>query len=468
MNVVLVNCIGSRSFHPFEIRAVAPPLGILYIAAVLRNEGVEVSIIDQPAEGSSDHTLIKRIISMNPDIVGFTILSTNCFNSAEAAKKIKESSPEIATIFGGPHATINAERILKKYSCIDYVMRGEGEYATLAFVNSIEKDGDLNEIDGLCFRKNGRMIIKESNVIEDLDTIPFVPYDMIEGNQYGNICGMHVDRVATILTSRGCPYSCTFCAVSSLSKGKCRFRSPENVINEIENLISRGFRNIVINDDNFTLNQRRVVKFCELIRNRGLQFNWLCEGRVDDADLDTYRKMAKAGCKLIYFGIENANEKILEYYNKRINPRQSKMAVEKARKAGIDIIIGTFILGAPNESLTDIGNTIKFASGLEIDFPQFNILSVRAGTKLWANFVKDGYIDEEEDWDGQIFVSDIHPNCVPKNLIQKKINEAYRSFTRRPSWILKETSRLFKSSFRRDILWHNLDRIDQVIQEIKV
>jgi len=306
MNVVLVNCIGSRSFHPFEIRAAAPPLGILYIAAVLRDEGIEVSIIDQPAEGLSNNTLVKRIMSMSPDIVGFTILSTSCISSTKVAKKIKNLNPEIITIFGGPHATINAERILKKYSWIDYVMRGEGEYATLAFVKSIEKDGDLNKIDGLCFRENGEIVTKESNVIEDLDTIPFVPYDMIEGNLYGNICGMHVDKVATILTSRGCPYACTFCAVSSLSKGKCRFRSPENVVKEIGDLITRGFTNIVINDDNFTLNQKRVLEICELIRNRKLEFNWFCEGRVDDGNINTYREMAKAGCKLIYFGIESA------------------------------------------------------------------------------------------------------------------------------------------------------------------
>jgi radical SAM superfamily enzyme YgiQ (UPF0313 family) len=144
------------------------------------------------------------------------------------------------------------------------------------------------------------------------------------------------------------------------------------------------------------------------------------------------------------------------------------MAVEKARKAGIDLIIGTFILGAPNESLKEIENTIKFASNLDIDFPQFNILSVRAGTKLWVNFVKDGYIDEERAWDSQIFVSDVHPLCVPKNVIREKINESYRRFTRRPSWLLKETGRFLKSGFRRDMLWNNLDRIDQVIQEIKV
>jgi len=466
MNVVLVNCIGSRSFHPFEIRAAAPPLGILYIAAVLRDEGIEVSIIDQPAEGLSNNTLVKRIMSMSPDIVGFTILSTSCISSTKVAKKIKNLNPEIITIFGGPHATINAERILKKYSWIDYVMRGEGEYATLAFVKSIEKDGDLNKIDGLCFRENGEIVTKESNVIEDLDTIPFVPYDMIEGNLYGNICGMHVDKVATILTSRGCPYACTFCAVSSLSKGKCRFRSPENVVKEIGDLITRGFTNIVINDDNFTLNQKRVLEICELIRNRKLEFNWFCEGRVDDGNINTYREMAKAGCKLIYFGIESANERILEYYNKRINPRHSIIAVEKARKAGIDLIIGTFILGAPNESLNEIENTITYASNLDIDFPQFNILSVRAGTKLWSNFVKDGYIDEEEEWDSQIFVSDVHPQCVPKNVIREKINEGYRRFTRRPSWLLKETGRFLKSGFRREVIWHNLDRIDQFIQEV--
>jgi len=254
--------------------------------------------------------------------------------------------------------------------------------------------------------------------------------------------------------------------VSSLSKGKCRFRSPENVVNEMEDLISRGFTNIVINDDNFTLNHRRVIEICELIRNRKLEFNWFCEGRVDDANIDTYREMTKAGCKLIYFGVESANERILEYYNKRINPRHSIMAVEKARKAGIDLIIGTFILGAPTESLEEIENTIKFASKLDIDFPQFNVLSVRAGTKLWINLVKEGYIDEEKQWENQTFVSDVHPHCIPKKVIREKINEGYRRFTRRPSWVLKETARFFKSGFRREVTWRNLNRIDQFIQEV--
>jgi len=468
MKVVLVNCIGSRSFHPFEIRAVAPPLGILYIAAVLRNEGIEVSIIDQPAEGLSNKKLIKKIISMSPDVVGFTVLSTSCINTVEIAKKIKELNPEIITILGGPHATINAERMLKKYSWIDYVMRGEGEYATLALVKAMEENGDLNRIDGLCFRENGKILIKESNIIEDLDEIPFVPYDMIEGNEYGNVCGMHIDRVATILTSRGCPYACTFCAVSLLSKRRCRFRSPENVVDEMGDLVSRGFTNIVINDDNFTLNHKRVIKICELIRDRELEFNWLCEGRVDDANINTYREMAKSGCKLIYFGIENANKRILDYYNKRISPRHSIIAVKKARKAGIDVVIGTFILGAPTESLKEVENTIKFASKLDIDFPQFNILSARAGTKLWVDLAKDGYIDEEKHWESQTFVPDIHPHCVPKEIIQEKIGEGYKQFASRPSWMIKEISRIFKSSFRREIFWRNFKRAGRVIEEIGI
>jgi len=181
-----------------------------------------------------------------------------------------------------------------------------------------------------------------------------------------------------------------------------------------------------------------------------------------------FKEASKAGCKVIYFGVESANQRFLDYYNKKITPQQSENAIKTARKAGIDIIVGSFILGAPDETREEIQNTLNFAKKLQIDFPRFNILGADPGTDIWNELKMKGILNEEEYWETGISVSKICPNAVPFQEIEQMIHQALRDYLKRSSFILTQIGRLLKSPYRMRILMNNLNRIENIKQEFDV
>jgi radical SAM superfamily enzyme YgiQ (UPF0313 family) len=178
-------------------------------------------------------------------------------------------------------------------------------------------------------------------------------------------------------------------------------------------------------------------------------------------------EIAKAGCKILYFGIESANQRILDYYNKRITPEQSKTAVRTARKAGADVIVGSFIVGAPDETREEIQNTIEFANRIPIDLPQFNILGVYPGTDTWNEFEAKGLIKQGDYWETGISVSEICPTAVPYKEIRQMIHESFYRFARRPSFISKQMARLLRSPYRVRTVVNNLRRVGEIIESIR-
>jgi len=246
-----------------------------------------------------------------------------------------------------------------------------------------------------------------------------------------------------------------------------RPRSVQNTLEELHFLASEGYRQFIFVDDSFTLNQKRVIKLCRGMRKEKIDMDWICEGRVDNCSYEMLREIAKAGCKILYFGIESGNQRILNYFNKRTTPEQCKTAVKTARKAGIDIIGGSFIVGAPDETKEEIQNTIKFAKQIPIDFPQFNILGVYPGTEIWNEFEVNGLLKEGEYWETGIAVSEICPTAVPLNEIKQMVHEAFYHFIRRPSFLLEQMARTLKSSYRMKVLINNLSRIGDVRENIR-
>lgn len=236
---------------------------------------------------------------------------------------------------------------------------------------------------------------------------------------------------------------------------------------ELELLRSQGYEQFLFVDDNFTLNQKRVAKLCHRLKKEGLGIEWFCDSRVDNCQYDVFRQMVKAGCKIIYFGVESANQRILDYYKKGITPNQSKSAVHKARKAGIDVIVGSFILGAPDETKKEIENTLQFALDLDIDVPQLNILGAFTGTDLWNDLVAKGLVDEDQCWETGVYVPKVSPHALPFDEIRSMIYEYFRAFYLRSKLLLKETLRTLKSSYRFTGLLTNITRINHIIETVK-
>ena len=446
-----------------------PPLGILYCAGVLMNEGIEVSILDQPAKGYSLDQTLSWVKKEDPDILGFSVLLSAAKEAPRIAERVKEENPNVTVVFGNCHATFNAERILKKYPFVDVVAMGEGEYTSLELAKCLEKEGDLKEVEGITFRNKGRIVsTSDRPLIKNVDALPFPDPNLTGAHYTSTIFGVKVatKKFTSLISSRGCPFRCSFCGIRKFARGMWRPRSVENVIEELELLQSEGYEQFIFADDNFTLNAKRVTKLCRRMRKERMDIEWFCDSRVDHVSYDMFREMVKAGCRCLFFGIESANQRILDYYNKGITPEQSENAVRKARKAGIDIIVGSFIVGAPDETRREIVNTLEFANNLDIDVPDVNILGAHTGIDIWNDLVAKGIIDEDKYWETGVCITRDLPTPVSFEEVRSLVYEYFRAFYLRPKQLLIELLRTSKSSFRIAAVLNNVVGFSQLAESL--
>ncbi|MGB9135249.1 MAG: radical SAM protein [Candidatus Bathyarchaeia archaeon] len=448
-----------------------PPLGILYCATVLAEDGVEVSVLDQAAKGFSTAQTAGWVRKEDPNILGVSVLGTSSKETGRIANLVKKENPEICVVLGNYHPTFNAERILKKYPDVDVVVRGEGEETCVELVKCLRKEEKLKKIAGITYRgKDGSIVATPDRpLVRDINSLPFPDRGLIDCEYASRIFGVKTatKKFTSLLSSRGCPFQCTFCACRKFARGVWRPRSVENIIDELEFLHSEGYREFLFVDDNFTLNPRRVVKFCRLLMERKLRVSWFCDSRVDNCGYDTFREMVNAGCKTLYFGVESANQRILDYYNKQITPQQSKAAAHKAKKAGVDIIVGSFIVGAPDETRREIQNTLRFAQQMDIDVPSFNILGAPVGSPLWDELVAKEFIDEEKHWEESVYVPQVAPSAVPFDEVSSMIYEYFKAFYFKPKRLFSQALRMLTSPFRRGLLLGNLAQLGYTVKTVK-
>lgn len=442
---------------------------MLYCAGMLKNYG-EVSILDQAAKGASSEQVLKWVKKEDPDILGFSVLITSYRESLDLARQAKEINPDLLTVFGNYHATFNAERILKKDQAVDIIVRGEAEQAVLGLADYVNQKCGLEEIAGITFRDKNRIIsTPDAPLMDNIDALPIPDRDLTGAEYASDIFGIKVAtrRFTSMISSRGCPFRCSFCGCRKFARGVWRPRSVENIMKELLLLYSKGYRQFLFVDDNFTLNLRRVQKLCQEINKEKLDIEWFCDSRVDNCRYEVFRDMVKAGCRLLYFGVESANQRILNYFNKGITPDQTRRAVETARKAGMDIIVGSFIVGSPDESRKEIETTLRFAYELDIDVPQLNLLSAFPGTDSWNDLVAKGFVNEEEHWEQGVYASQVSPHAVPLEEIQRMIYEYFRAFYLRPRKLFYEILKTAKSRYRLSALLSNFVRAGEILETVR-
>lgn len=312
-----------------EITPIFPPFGLAYIAAVLKKNNIPVKILESNVFDLNHEQIKKEIIEYHPDFVGITSTTSMIEESHEIAllcdKKIK-------VIIGGVHASSLPEETLEKFERFDFLVRGEGEFAMLELVQK----KPLEKIKGLSYRKNKK--IKHNPLRElnnNLDDLPFPTRELLPMSKYFSAGAKQVPS-DYILSSRGCPYQCIFCADHLVHGRKFRFRSPENIIKEVEELYNKGVRDWDFIDDNFTLINERVEKFCDLMIQKGLnkEMTWRCANgiRVDRITPELLKKMKQAGCYMVSLGIESGNEQILKNMKKDINLEGLEWLFNGARK----------------------------------------------------------------------------------------------------------------------------------------
>jgi anaerobic magnesium-protoporphyrin IX monomethyl ester cyclase len=468
----LVNAAPNQGIDEREGRksiASFPPLGILYLATILERASVEVAVLDQAAEGYTVSDTVRWVMSERPDVVGFSALASSGQMAALLCRKIKEENPDVTTVIGNHYATFNAERILKKYPAVDIVVRGEAEETIVELADRIHKGEDLSKITGIAFRnRNGFTLTSDSPLVKDLDALPFPNRAMLKAEYHSIMAGANIapKKFTGIISSRGCAFGCRFCSCATLTHNVWRARSAKNTLAELKQLAEEGYKQLVFVDDAFTLNPKRVIELCKGIRREKLDFEWICEGRVDNCSFEMLREMVTAGLRVIYFGIENANQRILDYYHKRITVQQAENAVRTARKAGVDVIAGSFIIGAADETRTEIQNTIDFAKRVPLDIPQFNILGAHPGNDIWNEFVSKGLLNEDEHWETGIAVAEIATTAVPLAEIKLMLNQAFFKHIARPQFLLMEAARTIKSSYRMNVALSNLNRLAGINEDL--
>ncbi len=419
-----------------------PPLSLAYVGAVLEKNGHDVQIIDIDADGVTDAKFTEKI-KKGYKIVGLTS-TTPTYKNAERLCKIVKKNTDATTVVGGIHPTIAADECLQSEN-IDYLVRGEGEKTVLELVKTIEDGTEVGGIAGISYRKDGKIIHNpKRELIENLDELPYPARHLFNQRKYTYPDSL-MSPVMPIISSRGCPHGCTYCCTKLIFTRNVRFRSAENVVGEIEDLIKTyGVKEIHIWDDNYTLNKKRVLEITELIKKRGIKLKFAFPNglRVDQVDEEILKSLKDMGTYSVAFGVESGNQKILDRVEKGTNLAQIRAAFKLAKKVGLETW-GFFMLGLPGEDRNTMRDTIEFAKELDPDVAKFHLLQPFPGTEAFEQLKKEGLITNYDYSQYGIHTRPVHrlPGISEDELLAIQKN-AYRQFFLRPSKIIKHIIRM--------------------------
>jgi len=353
-----------------------PPLGLGYIASYLRNNGVSVDIVDCTfMNWKKAFDYVKRL---KPSIVGIYSMFSMAKPAIELSKVLRDECELL--VAGGPLPTTSPEIFLNYF---DVVVKGEGEQTCLDIVKCFLDKRDFSSVPGILYRRSNEIVFTgDRSPFKNLDIIPFPARDLFPNKEYIQYWRKrHLPAKASIITTRGCPFNCDFCS-NAIFGISYRERSSENVVDEIEETLRLGYESIFFIDDCFTLNKKRVMEICDEILDRRLNFEWECLSRVDNISVELAKKMRRAGCSRVFFGIESGNERILRIMGKDFSLEEARKAVENVTSAGINAG-AFFIVGYPGETDETILDTINFSTSLPLEYLSFTLPYPIPGTGLY-------------------------------------------------------------------------------------
>lgn len=391
-------------------------LGIAYIASLLQKHGHDVKIYNADYQDNSNYLNLKEIFNnfpsykavlndlthpiwgeirnaiyeYSPDIVGVTMFTANFKSAKNIAQISKALNPGIKTVVGGPHADLNPDEIMQQDE-FEFVVRGEGEFTLL----ELAEGKKIKDIQGLSHKLDGRIIHNEARpFLDNLDLLPFPSRD-----SYLN----HIDRsfldVGYLITGRGCPFTCTYCASPVIWQRCTRFRSVPNVLEELEHLRDVfSLIHVHFVDDTFTINKRRTKEICRSIIKRIPDLKWTCEARVDTLDEELVSLMVEAGCNRIKIGVESGSNRVLKMIKKGFNTDVVRRAVSIIKKHKLHLTV-YLMAGFPGETTEDLKKTIDLARELNADYYSLSIFTPYYGTQIWKDLEKTGKKINKEHWE---------------------------------------------------------------------
>ncbi|MFH1202777.1 MAG: radical SAM protein [Candidatus Omnitrophota bacterium] len=444
MKILLINPPYLESVYRGVKKAVQiqMPLGMAYLAAVLEREKFPVEVLDANAEGLSIEETIEKICQSEAEIVGLTALTSLIGIVYKIALGVRERCNK-KIIAGGIHVTFFPAETLKECAAVDIIVRGEGEETILELARK-NFNASL-DIKGISFRGEDNQIISsgERPRIENLDSLPHPARHMFPLKDYRPSALFDIgakSKSAPIITSRGCPSRCRYCSSLQFWGPKIKFRSVQNIIDEIEYLVaSYDIKQLSILDDYFLSSKQRASEFCDNIITKGIKIKWWCYSRLDALiEPELFRKMKRAGCYGLNFGAESGNQEILKRAQKNIDLNQVRQVIRHAKREGF-LVMASFMVGLPGDNKTTVMETINFARELNPHIAQFCITTPFPGTELYQEALRKGWMKDVKSWD------DVGPHVKTKfrndELSSEEIYELYnlanKVFYLRPAYLFQ-------------------------------
>jgi len=417
-----------------------PPLPLLYTNTLLNKNGFKTVFLDAQGEKINHSHLLKKYDWNKFDYL-ITQTATMTFNEdLELLTSIKARNPKIKIIVFGSHVTFLPEKSLES-GIIDFVIRREPEFPLLNLIDALVNKKNFEKINGLAFKKGKKYIINPFDEHKDLSQLPFPDRKPILHINYYNPL-VSSKKWTTIETTRGCPSKCTFCTAPYFFGVRIRKRSVDSVIEELKYLYHVGYQEIFFRDEIFTFEKERVKEICNRMINEKIKLKWICNGKIGMLDRETMNLMKKAGCRIILFGVESGDQKILNNMKKGITIKQTRETFKWAREIGMRTH-AHFMIGNPGDNKETVERTIALAKELKPTTVDFGILTVYPGTELCDQLSKK----MDRSWDGtEATISVLHVKSFRNELftdltaeeIENYLITAYKSFYTRPTYILQK------------------------------
>lgn len=451
MKILLINPPSENEIRTQVTRFISgessmqPPLGLLYIAAYMIDKGHnDTYVLDCQGEGISYSALSDKIANIQPDIVGITAMTFTMVDVVKTATTVKETCPKAQIVLGGPHVDIYPKETIKLDN-VDYAIRGEGEIPFFQLVHAIEQGNRaFHRVPNLIWIANESqcMINHVRTELNDYDLLPFPAREINPIENYYSIMTAN-NPVTSLMTAKGCPYSCIFCYHPDK---KVKHRSPASVADEMEQIKKMGIREVFFVDDTFYVNPKIAMDVCQKLIERNVGLPWGARARVNIISDKMLTFFKKAGCKRLHIGVESGNQNVLNALDKKITIEQIERAFKLCHKHKMKTL-AYFIIGSPGETRKEIEDTIKLVKRIKPDYVQFSRMTPMPSTKLYEEGLKNGVLTHDYWLE---FAKDpqkpIHPQLWTENFSEEELldltDHATMRFYLRPSYFLKSIAEI--------------------------
>lgn len=429
--------IDAKDFYwEVKLGSKLPPLGLCSLAAYARSKGHQVLLIDALNLGLSLDEVAARVKQFAPRFVGITATTSFIESAHDCATRVKEQCPDVVTIIGGAHVSAIPIQTMNEFAQFDLGVIGEGEVTLLALMENGTQNCD--SIDGIVFRgADGPVLTKRRDLIGDLDQLPYPALDLLEGfpKLYEPTVNNYSEKpVLHMVTSRGCPFSCTFCA-QSVYGHRVRAFSPQYVVRLIKQYQEQyGIREVGFYDDLFSYKKQRLAAFVEELERANVRIKWSCESRIDTINDEILGTMKRSGCWQISYGIESGSQRLLDYYNKKITVAEIEKAVYLTHKWGIRAR-GYLILGSPPETPESIAETKALVRRLPLDNLHISFFTPIPGSKAFADMFENEQMMSWKEMD--LYRVSHTPSGVSPDDLQRAAKAIYRELYFQPKILLQ-------------------------------